>query len=214
MRRPLDVTFRPIDRWPGEPTAKRQRSRFRAGWNDTLDLLRSELAHLRATSVVIMLAIAEDDIRLDGWPRASASPVHPGVILAFDSPHGPLKYPCDTYTDYRDNLRAVALALQALRAVDRYGVTRKGEQYTGWKALPGAGGTSNTMTAEAAAAFLATATGEMVTARALLDSRVNIAPAYREGARRLHPDAGGSTEAFQRLQLAKAVLQAHHGRGP
>jgi hypothetical protein len=34
------------------------------------------------------------------------------------------------------NVRAIALALEALRKVDRYGVTKRGEQYAGWKALP------------------------------------------------------------------------------
>lgn len=215
VRRPLDVTFRPIDRWPGEPTPKREPSRFKAGWGATLEQLQKELAHLGSESVVVMLSLTEDDIRLDGWPRANARPSHPGVVLAFDSrEYGPLKYPCDNFTTWQDNLRAIALALEALRKVDRYGVTKRGEQYTGWKALPGSGGTSSTMTAEAAAAFLSEACRGDCSAAALLQSVVNVVPAYRAAARRLHPDAGGSTEEFQRLQTAKAVLDAHHGGRP
>lgn len=42
---------------------------------------------------------------------------------------GHLSYPCDTFTTLQDNLRVIALALEALRMVDRYGVTRRGEQY-------------------------------------------------------------------------------------
>lgn len=215
MRRPLDVMFRPIDRWPGERTTNPQRSRFKTGWGDTLELLKKELNHLQADSIVVMLDLTEDDIRLDGWPRANARPGHPGVVLAFDSPYGPLKYPCDTFTTWQDNLRAIALALEALRKVDRYGVTKRGEQYTGWRALPGGGESSSTMTAEAAAAFLARACGNAtVPGSALLEHAYLVPAAYRAAARRFHPDAGGSTEDFQRLQTAKAVLDAHHGGRP
>src|SRR5579863_10251967 len=46
-----------------------------------------------------------------------------GIILTFNSKHGPLSYPCDKYSNWQANLRAIALSLEALRAVDRYGVT-------------------------------------------------------------------------------------------
>lgn len=208
----MKVTFRPIDRWPGERTGTRQSSRFRAGWSDTLELLNRELENLRARDPVVMLDLTEGDIRLDGWPRANARPGHPGVILAFGSPYGPLKYPCDTFTTWQDNLRAIALALEALRKVDRYGVTKRGEQYTGWRALPGAGGTTATMTAEAAAQLIASLAGNgTVDGPALLHDRALLPGAVRAAARHAHPDAGGSTEAFQQLQVAKRVLEAHHG---
>src|SRR5947208_1880483 len=80
-------------------------------------------------------AVTESDIRLDGRPRARAVASHPGVVLAFDSRHGPLKYAVDTFDRWQDNLRAIALGLEHLRAVDRYGVTRRGEQYTGWRQI-------------------------------------------------------------------------------
>src|SRR5690606_26744073 len=115
--------------WPGEPTVKRKASLFRASYADTLRLLDAELRHLRATQVVIQAACGEEDIRLDGQLRASAKLRSPAIILSFHSKHGPLSYPRDRYTDWQDNLRAIALALQALRAVDRYGVTRQAEQY-------------------------------------------------------------------------------------
>ena len=38
------------------------------------------------------------------------------------------------------NLRSIALGLKALRAVDRYGVSRRGEQYAGFRAALTAGG--------------------------------------------------------------------------
>lgn len=210
--RGLDATFRPIDTWPGQPTRNRRRSTFKATWGSTLELLKKELRQLGAKELVIQVAMREDQIRLDGYPRANAYATHPGVILAFESKHGPLKYAVDTFTSWEDNIRAIALALEALRKVDRYGVTKRGEQYTGWRALPPEGGTSATFTADAAAAFVAAACKNGVTAAVLLRDPESVRKAYLAAAQRLHPDRGGSTREFQQLQIAKQVLDKHHGR--
>lgn len=37
---------------------------------------------------------------------------------------------------WQANIRAIAKTLEHLRDLDRWGVTKRGEQYTGWKALP------------------------------------------------------------------------------
>jgi hypothetical protein len=207
----LDATFRPIDAWPGEQTRSRRRSRFDTPWSATLELLKRELRELGAKNIVIQMALDEDQIRRDGYPRAHATPTHPGIILAFESRHGPLKYPCDTFTRWEDNLRAIALALEALRKVDRYGVTRRGEQYRGWAKLPPAGATTATFTAESAAAFMAAACGNGGTASAILGSALVAGDAYRKAAKRLHPDAGGTDREFQLLGIAKQILEKHHG---
>ena len=64
-------------------------------------MLDRELSKLGAHSVVIELALDEGDIRLDGLPRADARPRHPGVIVSFDSKHGPLRYGTDAFPDSR-----------------------------------------------------------------------------------------------------------------
>ena len=206
---PWYARFRPIQEWPGTPTRDRRRSPFSAKWGSTLTLLDRELSQLGSKNVVIQVALEDRDIRLDGFPRANARPEHPGVIVSLDSAYGPLSYPCDTFQDWRDNLRAIALALESLRAVDRYGVTKRGEQYTGWKQL---GGTSAAeMTAEQAATFLVDHVPGL-TVPFLLDAPIEhrpgfIAQAYRVAAKTLHPDAGGTAEDFKRLQEAKRVLE-------
>jgi hypothetical protein len=136
----LQCTFRPIVNWPGKPTPsdKRQRSRFKDAkkFSRTLNDLETELRHLRAKEIAIRLFLSATQIRNDGWPRSDARPAQPGVILEFESKHGALRYICDRYADWVDNLRAIAQTLEALRAADRHGVTKGGEQYRGWKALP------------------------------------------------------------------------------
>lgn len=193
----IDLRFHPLTEWPAAATPPSKRGgpySFRAKWNDTLELLEDELTRLRATDVVISVALRPEDIRIDGWPRSNAAPPrHPGVILSFGSKHGPLRYLTDRYVDWRHNVRAVALGLQALRAVDRYGITERGEQYVGWKAIPASTG------------------GE--SARALLQrlGGVDEGPAdpkslYRRALITAHPDHGGTRELLEQVQDAGRAL--------
>ena len=196
------MRFRKITVWPGERTRCPRRSQFRSSFSETLELLKSELRRLRAESVVIEAYVEERDIRIDGWIRATARSFDPGIILSFDSKVGPLRYPCDTYNDWQDNLRAIGLALQALRAVDRYGVTSHAEQYRGWHALPDPNGSTDRATA---AGFVAGVSG--VSVRKILEDAEIRKTALRVAAKALHPDMdSGDEEKFKRLQECKAVL--------
>lgn len=195
----MELTFRPITTWPGTITRSRARSKFRAGYSDTLKLLKKELHHLRAKNIVLQVAMSESDIRLDGRPRAGSKVAHPGVVLSFDSKHGPLSYPCDTFSEWEDNLRAIALGLEHLRAVDRYGITQRGEQYRGWTALP-APKNGATMTKEEAVKALQGYVSFTIT------SKDEALAAWRQASFRAHPDRGGDAEEFKKLQRAKEVL--------
>ena len=165
----IDLRFVPLTAWPGEATKERRNAAFRSSYLKTLDILEAELKAIRARSIVIEAFYTLEQIRNDGWPRANQNPSHPGVILGFKKPDGPvfyrdgkpyvnivpLSFPCDTYYHIEHNIHAIALSLQALRAVDRYGVTKRAEQYAGWKRIeaPPLAGFS---TKEDAAAFIAT----------------------------------------------------------
>ena len=132
----MPLTFRPLERWERRGAGPRPHSPFKAPYQDTINLLERETRMLAARRVVVELAIRESDLRIDGQPYAGTRPEHPGVTVAFDSRHGPLKYTADKFATWQENLRAIALGLEALRKVDRYGMTSRGEQYAGWKALP------------------------------------------------------------------------------
>jgi hypothetical protein len=177
-------------------------------------LLQAELNHLRAEHVILQLAIGQHDLRLDGKPRANARPAHEGVILTFEHPeYGPLTYPADRYDDWQDNVRAIALSLKSLRDVDRYGVTRRGEQYTGWGQLPPAGGSTVVakMSARIAAEVLVDAEQMDGDPDDLLIDAQAVRFTYQNAAKKVHPDVhGGDTRRFQLVSEAKSVLDEHH----
>jgi hypothetical protein len=209
----IPVTFRPLPVWPHERTAKRRGSGvFSASWQSTLKLLDYELGRLDARGVVVGAGFEERDLRRDGWPRSDArTPSHPGVELSFDSRFGRLVYATDVhepqyYSDppgWQANLRAIALGLEALRAVDRYGVTKRGEQYAGWKALPAmATGGMTPMTA--ADIIRKYAAGHAFDGKPT--DPASWKPVYRAALKATHPDKGGSADAFRAVQEAGKVL--------
>jgi hypothetical protein len=166
---------------------------------------------------VVQIDLRESDIRLDGMPRANATPTDPAVIISFKSKHGPLRYFCDQFTDWHDNVRAIALGLEALRKVERYGITHRGEQYAGWKALPPSSGTiegavfqfSNWK--EAANYILKTAgldaNGSNLADIARSDKKYRD-DLFRRAAQKAHPDKGGNRETWDNLVEARRVLES------
>jgi hypothetical protein len=210
----IDYIFRPIHQWPVPFTKNRKRSPFHVGYQRIIDDLDRELGYLGAKACVIQAAVTDAEIRNDGRLRSEAKPQHPGVIVSFESKHGPLSYPCDTYSHWQDNLRAITLAMAALRAVDRYGVTRRGEQYKGWKQLPGGDSPtpSGHMSVEAAASYIVVRGGG--NAAGVIASPDEARAAYRRAAQACHPDLHGDkyTADFARLNAAKEIIDRHHGR--
>ncbi|QDU33786.1 hypothetical protein KS4_18430 [Poriferisphaera corsica] len=86
---------------------------------------------------IIEADVTENQIRNDGLLRSTARINGERVRLSFVHPAaGPLQYPCDTYNDWRDNLRGIVKTLSAQRAMERYGAVRQHQQYRGWAALP------------------------------------------------------------------------------
>lgn len=98
-----------------------------------------------------------------------------------------------------------ALALEALRKVERYGVTNDNQQYRGFTAIgSGTPMPAVQMTEMEALEFLRIHAGW--DSGPDHDDPEDIDRAYRQAAKKLHPDAGGSTVDFQRLQEARRLL--------
>lgn len=204
---PPNMTLRPIGTWTRPETRSRQRSQFSAHWSATLELLDREIFHLghgrRHPDSVLQIALRDQDFRIDGMPRANSVPSHPGVILNIESTKGPLSFPCDKFTRWQDNLRAIALSLEALRKVDRYGTTPGNEQYQGWRAIEATPANGFPTAAEALAFLANTAAWHRPPAPA------EAAVIYRRARAEAHPDRNSGVRAlWDRVEAAADLLRA------
>jgi hypothetical protein len=205
------LRIRPIEHWPAEVTPRRVTAPFSASWEKTARLFTHELLMLGARDIVVQLALDERDLRMDGLPYATTRLAHPGVVVTFasDRAGGVVRIATDRFTTAEDNLRAVALALEALRKVDRYGVTSGGEQYTGWLAIEPP---NQPPSPDAAAHLLIEASGETgYGAQTFLSYGYDQLrrDVWRAVVRRHHPDAAGRDIAYWRqLVEAKRVVDA------
>jgi hypothetical protein len=179
-------------------------------WKSTLALLEEETAALALDGLVVIEAgFAEWDLRMDRTgPLARVTESHPGAVVSFTSGlYGPLRYATDAYEQrwtgtppgWQANVRAVALTLGALRAIDRWGVARSGQQYAGWLALPEGG--QGFPSADAALRWMKENTPQGFigdTAREL----------YRALAKRWHKEGSEpDQENWDRLQAARLLLE-------
>jgi hypothetical protein len=223
----MDLTVRPIDVWPDGWRVPRERkpNPFRVrSYEQTLDQLHRELDHIAARAAHLQLDVQPGQLRRDGHLRSSARVDHPGVILTVDTRRlGVLTYPCDTFEarwageppSWQINLRAIALGLEALRKVERYGIAERGQQYAGFGALPPGGpvAVGAAMTVEEAARLLALAAGRLTGVSDVSGVAAAAQDLWRAASKTHHPDAGGDPDTFRRLTEARDLLLQEADRG-
>lgn len=193
----------PLGPWTRPVTKHRAPSRrFSASWQDTLDLLAREIGRLGCrTAVAIRIDVQGGDIRRDGMLGAHARTDFPGVAVSFESRFGPLSYATDAYDSWQANVRAIALSLEALRAVDRYGVSKSGEQYAGWRAIE-SGQPKVFDSRDEAIRWLREVTG-------ISAPDVSPGPLLRRASVALHPDHNdGERSQWNRLDAARQMIEA------
>lgn len=199
---PQGLTLRPIDRWPGVMTKTRTVSPFSAPLRSTLKDLHKELSLVKARNPVMQIALEETQFRLDGYPRATATPEHPGVILAIETPDGAFKFPCDRFITWQENLRAIVLTMERLRAVGRYGVVKHGEQYVGWKALEAPTSPGNGFASRLEAIEI------LCFAANVVDWDGDLPRLIRKAKRNSHPDyTNGPPDTYHRVVEAEEYLR-------
>lgn len=222
------LTFQPIKVWPEgwqDPKRPREQSQFSATYGSTLTVLDRELEHLRALSCTLQVDAQPNRIRGDGQLYADAKVNHPGVILTVETKKlGTLVYATDRFENryygspsWHHNLRAIALGLEALRRVERYGIAERGQQYAGYRELgtgiPLGQEPAPTMTADEAARFMVTLAwpndpeDHQADAAGFALSDPDYADlVYRTAAKKCHPDVGGNPEEFKRLGEARRIV--------
>lgn len=201
----LDLAIVSADEWAGElrPFPNTTRSGFTAKATSTHQVLRRELDHLVAKDRTLYVGIRADLFRRDGRPRADAVVAAPGLVLTFESKGRRYEYVADQFFTQHENLRAIALTLDHLRAVDRYGLTGNRQQYEGFAAI------------EAARSMPASGFTSVAATREWLLDLVGLEPSsgarnalvLRRAKRDAHPDHGGDTATFQRVLDAEKYLE-------
>jgi hypothetical protein len=187
--------------WQRTPPAGREHARFRnpkRSWSQGQSLTVAEGLD-RLQTELDRLGVADGDVivstnlvtRLDGLPRSGqGEPQDPGVAVYFRLHLQDRCLACDRYRRVADNMAAIAAHIDALRAIERYGVGTMDQAFAGYTALP--------MPAADAVAWWDVLRLDRATA-----TRATIEAAFRSLAVTHHPDAGGSHDAMVKLSQAR-----------
>jgi hypothetical protein len=211
---------RPLGLWPAgkpqTPEGKRKRSPFKRTAGAAMRMVELEIERIKGRDAVLECDATDRNFNRDGSLRADARLNGPGVIVRYTDRQGnSIALPCDTFTKWEANIYAIALTLEKLRAIDRYGVTKAGEQYAGFRALPAEGQTGQEPvlhTVEDAASYLSPFS-TIYSMADIMRSRETARTVYRKARAVTHPDAGqGHASAkFHAVGAAGVLLARHFG---
>lgn len=173
------------DGWPRTKTA--QQSKFKTTLYKAQDRLTDEVARMGGTGLVVS---SNGPLRRDGKIYADADPQDAGVAVYFQRKGKSMVFACDRYGWIADNLHALALTIEALRGIERWGASEMMERaFSGFKQLAAENeGMSWWKTLQVGA--------DATTAE--------IDAAYKKLAKFAHPDMpGGSEAAMGALNVAR-----------
>lgn len=174
--------------WPqGYERSKRpQHSRFKATMGKATQTLILEINRLGGSAPIISSNIP---LRNDGLPRATYKKLEDdGVAVYFTYKGSQMVLCCDKWDCVADNIQAVCKTIEALRGLDRWGVSDMLDRaFMGFKALPDSARTKHWWE---------------VLDVACDSSSDEIHSAYRRLAKLCHPDTGGDPQQFRELNQA------------
>lgn len=186
------------DGWDRTPEYQRKTSRYGMDFVRARDDISRQLKLLGAREIVLTTNIP---LRRDGLPLAGQSEPRDPAVAVYWTEIGPWDVKrqetiykqrviaCDHWKKVKENLRAIGVAIEALRALKRSGATQVSDRaFMGFAALPErAGGASWRQVLEL---------GTGPVSRELLER------AYRVMAMASHPDRGGTHERMTAVNRA------------
>lgn len=193
--------------WKRTAVMARRRAPYKVTPERALDEMLHSLKLLGADKRTIIVS-SNVPVRNDGMPYASyRAPEDPGVAVYWNTKAlGERVIACDRWDGVHANIRAIGLAVDGLRAMDRAGATQILERaFSAFAALP-----------PASAAPVMRPWWEVFGMPQELLGSLSLAMVearYRELAAKAHPDTGGSQEAIVELSLAREQARAHFGGG-
>lgn len=178
--------------WERRQPHQRRNSQFAAHTlASAVAFVLDEIRLLSGRGAIISTNIA---LRNDGLPRSGQkTPADPGAAVYFTLKGKPKALACDQWTRVEDNLWAIGKHIEALRGQARWGVGNIDQAFMGYAALP-------------APAYWWEVLGVGKDA-----TMGEIQTAYRALARKHHPDGGGDTEVFLRIQTAYEEARKERG---
>ncbi len=189
--------------WPRTAATARRAARYHVSMARARDDLLDELRRLGAAYPVLSTDIP---VRRDGLPYASArEPDDPGAAVYFMLQGAQHVIACDTWQRVKDNLRAIGLALAALRQLERTGASGLLERaFSGFQALPAPAPEPDWRS-------VLQMGNDLNDPPAVLLARAE--RHFRLLAQDAHPDRGGETGAFEGLVRARDAARRELG-GP
>ncbi len=159
-----------------------------------ITMVRDGLKRMRATDVVISTNVMT---RLDGLPYSGAKePKDPAVAVYFRLAGSVHCLACDRWDRVADNLAAIGHHIDALRAMDRWGVGDLAQAFAGYKALPAMDAKQTWW------AILGFNQPPAVLADARTKWKTRIAEA--------HPDAGGNANLAAEINAAMTEAERYY----
>jgi hypothetical protein len=180
--------------WPSgyakTPAGKRKYSQFKNTLGSARDFLKDEVRRIGGKNLIISTNIPtkqNGDLYAD-YARYKLD--DPGVAIYFKYNEKDVALCCDQYEKVWENVQALAKAIEALRGLERWGVSDFLDRaFTGFKALPDT-------TLQEKDIWQTLGLNEKP------ESTIIVHQAYKQQVKKVHPDVGGSSEAFHRLQQA------------
>jgi hypothetical protein len=103
------------------PAENQKRAQFKGTLHTAVNMVNDELRRLGAKNVIIS---SDVPLRADGLPRSEyKKSIDNGVAVYFEYLKEPTVLACDKWNDVKDNMKAIALTIEAMRGMDRWGVS-------------------------------------------------------------------------------------------
>jgi hypothetical protein len=193
--------------WKRTPGADRRRAPYKTEPSRAVQHLCDELRRLGAVGAYVISTNLPT--RKGGVSPISdaRNPDDPGVAVFWSTnAFKDRVIACDKWLKVYDNIHAIGLAIEAMRAIDRAGATQVLERaFTAFGALPAAAAAPTVRPWWEVLNFPQALIGSLSTA--VTDAR------FRELSRSAHPDHGGSDAALIELTNARDAARRHYGGG-
>lgn len=190
--------------WARTLPHRRSRARYKLTPDAATGRLIAELRRLGASKSSIVIS-SNVPLRRDGLPYSNGrAPDDPGVSCYWSTnAFKDRVIACDKWDRVHDNIHAIGLAIEGLRAIERAGATQILERaFSAFGALPASSEAPIVRPWWDVLGIPESAIG--VLSIAMVDAR------YRELAAKAHPDRGGSDAAMAELNAAREQAKGHY----